>query len=318
MYKYSRLTSPLLITSWLLSAAVQGAATNGTCEGEPVLTTTDALGPFYVVNSSMTGAIAPAEFMMDILDVFTVHGKVLGNDCVPLANAQVEAWYAGEQDALGLFYSETNYRGRVVSDACGSFEFKQTFPALYPGRPIPHIHYRISAEDGTELLVTQLYFEGVIPERFNPDNTKIAKVVNEADGSRSAEFNIYVSMPGTVNTTDACLTMEAATMIPNGTTSPTLFSSSIGSMEASSSDSIAGEQCGANFCVAPQQCCQPSCGNCLDPGGICRQRACIPGQLPLPQPPQWDQLQNAINADAAAEESDPPAVTTSRTGELFN
>lgn len=197
---FSRFTSLLLLSSWLSAAVVRG---DGTCEGEAVLTTTDALGPFYVANSPMSSTIAPSQFLMDTSDIFIVHGQVFGNDCVPLANAQVEAWYAGEEDENGDFYSNTNYRGQVVSDACGKFEFKQTFPALYPGRPIPHIHYRISAADGAELLVTQLYFEGVIPVQFNPDSTKITKVVNAPDGSRSAEFNIYVSLPGTADT-DAC------------------------------------------------------------------------------------------------------------------
>ena len=164
-----------------------------------LLTTTDALGPFYVAGSPMNSTIAPPQFLLDISDLFVVHGKVLGNDCAPLADAQVEAWYAGEQDANGDFYSDSNYRGQVVADRCGKFEFQQTFPALYPGRPIPHIHYRISSANGTELLVTQLYFEGVIPARFNPDSTKISTIVNEPDGSRSAEFNIYVSVPGTAD-----------------------------------------------------------------------------------------------------------------------
>lgn len=191
----------------LLSAPLVSGATD-MCDNQEdapiLLTTTDALGPFYVAGSPMNSTIAPPQFLLDRSDLFVVRGKVLGNDCIPVANAQVEAWYAGEQDANGDFYSDTNYRGQVVADDCGSFEFQQTFPALYPLRPIPHIHYRISSAAGSiELLVTQLYFEGVIPAQFNPDSTKISRIVNEADGSRSAEFNIYVSIPGTANV-EAC------------------------------------------------------------------------------------------------------------------
>lgn len=164
------------------------------------LTTTDALGPFYVEDSLMSGIIASRNLLMDPANIFVVNGIVYGSDCVPLAGARVEAWYAGEE-ADGVFYSDTNYRGQVFTNECGEFRFTQTFPALYPQRPIPHIHYRISAPDDMELLVTQLYFDELIPPRFNPDDTKIATVVNQPDGSRSAEFHIYVDTPGNADVT---------------------------------------------------------------------------------------------------------------------
>jgi len=176
----------------------------GMCVSDQKLTTTDPLGPFYIENSPMISTIAPAEFLVNNADVLSITGKVMGNDCVPLANARVEAWYAGEKDAFGEFYSASKYRGQQITDSCGNFKFIQTFPALYPGRPIPHIHYRVSSEDGTLLLVTQLYFEGAIPVFFNPDDTKISQIVNEADGSRSADFPIYVSIPGNVKNAENC------------------------------------------------------------------------------------------------------------------
>jgi protocatechuate 3,4-dioxygenase beta subunit len=191
-----------MITTALLLVAVPllllGVANgSGTCDaGSLALTTTDQLGPFYMENSVMGSVIASRELLIDPTNVFVVNGAVLGNDCVPLVGARVEAWYAGDQSPLGEFYSMNNHRGQVVTDLCGKYRFTQTFPALYPERPIPHIHYRISAPDGTELLVTQLYFEGLIPSGFNPDNTKITTVVNQPDSSRSAEFHIYVDIPG--------------------------------------------------------------------------------------------------------------------------
>jgi protocatechuate 3,4-dioxygenase beta subunit len=186
--------SLLLLAVSLLLGVANG---DGTCDASSLLlTTTDQLGPFYMENSAMSSIIASRDLLMDPADVFVVNGVVHGNDCVPLAGARVEAWYAGDQSPQGEFYSFQNHRGQVVTNSCGKYQFTQTFPALYPERPIPHIHYRISAPDGTLLLVTQLYFEGLIPPGFNPDTTKITTVVNQPDSSRSAEFHVYVNVPG--------------------------------------------------------------------------------------------------------------------------
>jgi len=103
------------------------------------------------------------------------------------------------------------------TDDCGRFQFKQIFPALYPDRPIPHVHYRISSPDSEVLLVTQLYFEGAITQGYNPDQTKIASIVNEEDGSRSASFDIYVDVPGTADVNlAACDEESTAGMFTTG------------------------------------------------------------------------------------------------------
>ena len=184
----------------------------GECEAESIqFTTTDALGPFYVRDSPVNSIIAPRQLLVNPTDVFTVHGKVLGRDCVPLAKARVESWYAGEGVGNGVYLDDA-YRGQVFTDGCGKYQFTQTFPAVYADRPIPHIHYRISTEDGTELLVTQLYFAGAIVDGFNPDNTKISRIVNEPDGSRSAEFNIYVGIDGNADLSACESSAEGKTM----------------------------------------------------------------------------------------------------------
>ncbi|CAB9510811.1 Inherit from opiNOG: Dioxygenase [Seminavis robusta] len=188
--------SRTLLVGLSLIAAVIG---NDTCDDVVQLTSTDPLGPFYREESSMSNIIVSRSLLIDPANVFVVNGVVYGNDCVPLSGARVEAWYAGG----GGEYSDDDYRGQVFTKECGEFQFTQTFPAVYPQRPIQHIHYRISASDDTQLLVTQLYFEGFIPSPYNPDESTIVTVVDEPDGSKSAEFHVYVSIPGNSDL-DAC------------------------------------------------------------------------------------------------------------------
>ena len=48
----------------------------------------------------------------------------------------------GESLFLEYYYQDEEYRGQVVTDECGRYNFSQAFPALYPTRPILHDHFR--------------------------------------------------------------------------------------------------------------------------------------------------------------------------------
>lgn len=286
-----RLLTALLAVAFLVAIKGEDA-----CQTDAIqFTTTDALGPFYVGESERTTVIAPRQLLINPADVFTVNGKVIGNDCVPLAGARVEAWYAG----LGIgsmdgVYLDDGFRGQVLTDACGNFQFTQTFPGVYPQRPIPHIHYRISSADDTELLVTQLYFEGAIVAGFSPDDTKISTVTNEADGSRSAQFNVYVSIPGTADMSACRVSGEGSYLFLNSTTTPgenitittlpieedtTLMPSEDGLIgveeDTEDDDKALLAQCGSVVCEAGLVCCNASCGTCAEPGAICRPIGCV-------------------------------------------
>jgi protocatechuate 3,4-dioxygenase beta subunit len=209
-FAYQRLSLLVVIFLCTLQAALfstavaQQQGATGTCNSTVTLTRTDALGPFYEPDSPETSVIASEGDLLDPTNLFTVRGQVFGyKNCRPLVEAIVEAWYAGDE----VFYQPNQYRGQLSTDACGRFEFEQTFPAVYPSRPIPHIHYRISDRSDNLLLVTQLYFEGAIPLGYFPDPSQIVSVVNEPDGSRSAIFNIYVDALGTGDT-DICSSAE--------------------------------------------------------------------------------------------------------------
>lgn len=129
----------------------------------------DALGPFYLENSPLSAEIGPAVLLQQPENRLQVTGRVLSsrskNDNCTTAvravrNVRIEVWYAGQPNAItGNYYQDDEYRGQVVTDDCGFYNFTQTFPALYPQRPILHTHLRLSsAANNQELLVTQMYF----------------------------------------------------------------------------------------------------------------------------------------------------------------
>ena len=85
--------------------------------------------------------------------------------------------------------------------------------------------------------------------------------------------------------------MGMATTIPQddetatiSTVAPSEFSTGAGSDNDNETnedmDIVQGMPCGPNICAFPQECCNESCGVCVDPGGICTMRGCV---NPLPQ-----------------------------------
>lgn len=117
-------------------------------------------------------------------------------------NVVVELWYAGPRDEMGNFYQPDNYRGQVVTNECGEYSFVQTFPAVYPARPILHNHFRLS-RNGVQLLVTQMYFEGnglgYIASGSRPMQS-VSVAYNNVTGARWAEFDTFVDVSDNNNT----------------------------------------------------------------------------------------------------------------------
>jgi len=79
----------------------------------------------------------------------------------------------------------------------------------------------------------------------------------------------------------------AATMIPEddetatiSTVAPSELSTDNDNEINEDMDIVQGMPCGPNICAFPQECCNESCGVCVDPGGICTMRGCV---NPLPQ-----------------------------------
>jgi protocatechuate 3,4-dioxygenase beta subunit len=186
-------------------------------------TPSDALGPFYIRNATLTTRLAREDQLSKLNNVLHVEGRVYGNDCTPMDSILVEAWYAGDPNenggnAYSVAGSDLLYRGNLFTDKCGYYSLKQTYPIVYAARPIRHVHFRFM----NGLLATQMYFEGDIPAGYNPDASQVVKVTTQADGSRRAVFDVYLDTPGTSNL-QSCTNSSTSTLPP--TAPPTTPSS---------------------------------------------------------------------------------------------
>lgn len=127
-----------------------------------------SLGPFYPVDWAgdadddlvrVTGEAARA-----LGQVAHVRGRVLDRSGRPLDGAGIEIWQC---DANGVYRHPRDRgtrdpgfqgRGRTLAARDGGWAFRTIRPVPYTGRT-PHIHFRVLAPDGRE-LVTQLYVAG--------------------------------------------------------------------------------------------------------------------------------------------------------------
>jgi protocatechuate 3,4-dioxygenase beta subunit len=164
-------TKSLAITVALVQLVANSPAT-AKCSSN---TLTDLLGPFYLPNSPRTTLIAPLSESKNPQKRLEVRGRILSTrDCNntkywPISTINIEVWYAGTPDSQGNYYQNTKYRGQLKTDRCGYYTFVQSFPVLYPDRPIIHTHIRLSDANDKELLVTQMYFKGTGTGYYNDD-----------------------------------------------------------------------------------------------------------------------------------------------------
>ena len=176
-------------------------------------TLTDLLGPFYVENSPQTTLIAPLNEINNPKKRLEVRGRILSTlNCNntkywPISTVNIEIWYAGTPDSQGNYYQNTKYRGQLKTDKCGYYTFVQSFPVLYPDRPILHTHIRLSDANNNELLVTQMYFKGSGTGYYNANtianvlrgerhDLQAVTVRTRADGSRRGRLNIFLNKAG--------------------------------------------------------------------------------------------------------------------------
>lgn len=103
-------------------------------------------------------------------EVIHVRGRVLDEECRPVADALVEIWQANTH---GRYHHERdtspapadpNFQGwgEVVTNETGEYGFRTVLPGPYgAGNQMRtrHIHFRV-ARRGYRELVTQMYFEG--------------------------------------------------------------------------------------------------------------------------------------------------------------
>ncbi len=131
---------------------VRDVAESSACSGLP--TSDNQEGPYYspgspekanLVEEGMSGA--PVRIV----------GQVFDNSCNPIAGAKLDFWQA---DFDGV-YDNQGYtlRGHVFTDEDGAYVLESIEPGPYTGRP-PHIHVKVFAPSGQELLTSQIYTAG--------------------------------------------------------------------------------------------------------------------------------------------------------------
>ncbi len=132
--------------------------------GEREATVSVTEGPFYKADSPERRMLRDAKTAGVPL---TFRGRVLSQDCRPLAGAIVDVWSC---DANGVYdNSGFHLRGHQFTDASGSFVFETVKPGDYRDFAVhrtPHLHVKVQGR-GTKLLTTQVYFPG---ERLNEDD----------------------------------------------------------------------------------------------------------------------------------------------------
>lgn len=116
------------------------------------------LGPFYRPNAPFRTVLAsPKEG-----EPLVINGSVLGTDCNPIPSARLDIWQANADGVYDLTSPEFLWRGQMLADDDGSYQFETIRPGWYRSGPDfrpRHIHFKVSNE-GFEALTTQLYFEG--------------------------------------------------------------------------------------------------------------------------------------------------------------
>lgn len=153
-------------------------------------------GPFYKAGAPERASIWESGMEGRKL---TVTGRVLNTRCEPLSHAVLDVWQC---DAHGV-YDNTGYtlRGKLLTDGKGRYEMTTILPPPYKVskeryRPA-HIHLKVSGP-GTEVLTTQLYFDG---DKWNSVDQAYRKSLTirpaEAhNGTRKASFDFHLKAQG--------------------------------------------------------------------------------------------------------------------------
>jgi protocatechuate 3,4-dioxygenase beta subunit len=128
-------------------------------------------GPFYpdklpldtdndliIVNKSLTPATG---------EITHLTGRILDGKGSPVKNAVIEIWqcdanavYLHSRDSGSKKYDK-NFQGfgKFETNAKGEYRFRTIKPVPYPGRPAPHIHFKVKKGDRT-LLTSQIFIAG--------------------------------------------------------------------------------------------------------------------------------------------------------------
>ena len=143
-------------------------------------------GPYYTPNTPERQNLRE-EGMAGTPLVIT--GRVLNNDCTPVAGAILDFWHAddsGQYDNVGF-----RLRGHQFTDAEGNYRLETIVPGLYPGRT-RHIHVIVQGKD-TRQLTTQLYWpHEAANARDGIFHPALVMQVAEGGGGQIASFDFVL------------------------------------------------------------------------------------------------------------------------------
>ena len=130
-------------------------------------------GPFYpdklpldtdndliIISNNLTPAVG---------EITHLTGRVLDATGSPIRDATVEIWqcdanavyvHTGDSDGK-KDQQDKNFQGfgRFTTASTGAYYFRTIKPVPYPGRPAPHIHFKVK-KGGREVLTTQMNIAG--------------------------------------------------------------------------------------------------------------------------------------------------------------
>jgi len=156
-----------------LAAGSAFFATRGLFAEELARTPARTEGPFYpdhlpldtdndliILGDSLTPAVG---------EVTHLHGRILDTAGEPIKDAVIEIWQC-DANAVYLHSADSGRKGdqqdknfqgfgRFTTASTGEYRFRTIKPVPYPGRPAPHIHFRVLKGDRT-LLTSQINIAG--------------------------------------------------------------------------------------------------------------------------------------------------------------
>jgi protocatechuate 3,4-dioxygenase beta subunit len=113
-----------------------------------------------LINDNITPAVGT---------ITQLSGRVLDTKGAPIKGLTIEIWQCDAKEVY-LHTRDSNQKkkqqdanfqgfGRFESSSKGEYRFRTIKPVPYPGRPAPHIHFKVKRGD-RELLTTQLMIRG--------------------------------------------------------------------------------------------------------------------------------------------------------------
>src|SRR5262249_5916721 len=141
-------------------------------------------------------------------------GRILDTSGSPIKDATIEIWQC---DANAVYINtrdsgpkekqrDKNFQGdgRFETDSKGGYRFRTIKPVPYPGRPAPHIHFKVS-KNGREVLTSQIFIaghpgnarDGVFSELRDPIDrelcsTEFTKIKDSKIGELAAKLDIVL------------------------------------------------------------------------------------------------------------------------------